>query len=65
MPKSRKYSVWSWVVQHQTWMEVAEGTKREMDDALDRKRKAAAKYLPDARFTMTPQGEPPTEAPDD
>lgn len=62
---AKQYSVWSWDANHGLWMEVAEGTKREMTDALERKQRAAAKYLPGARFTMTSKGEPPTEAPDD
>lgn len=57
------WSVWSWDGQHKTWMEVAEGPKRDMTAALDRHRSAAARLMPSARFTMTRQDQPPTEAP--
>jgi hypothetical protein len=42
---SAKWSVWSWDAEHGTWMAVAEGTKAEMADALNRNRAAAAKHL--------------------
>ena len=60
-----KYRIWSWDKPHSTWLEVAQGTRREMTDALDRKRRAAARLLPDARFTMTSMSEVPTEPPAD
>jgi hypothetical protein len=46
-------------------MAVAEGTKAEAGNILARKRQAAAKHLPDARFTMTAPGQVPTERPDE
>lgn len=60
---ARKWTVWSWATAQQTWMGVAEGTEAEMKDVLARKRSAAARLLPSARFTATPRNEPPTEAP--
>jgi hypothetical protein len=60
-----KWSTWSWDAQHGLWMQVAEGTEAEMSDIVDRKRKAAARVLPSARFTMTPKSNPPMFAPDE
>jgi len=62
---SDQWHVWSWDDRHSMWMEVSEGTKAEMTNALARKQQAAAKHLPDARFTITRPGEVPTEAPDE
>jgi hypothetical protein len=59
------WSVWSWDDQHKTWLEVAEGAKKDMTAALDRKRSAAARLMPSARFTLTPQDQPPQAPPDD
>lgn len=60
---SRRWMVWSWAEAQQTWMGVAEGTEAEMKDVLARKRGAAARLLPSARFTATPKTEPPTGPP--
>jgi hypothetical protein len=59
-----KFAVWSWDARNLVWMEVASGSREAMIDALARKRSAAARLLPDARFTMTPRTSPPGEAPD-
>jgi hypothetical protein len=59
------WSVWSWDDQHKTWLEVAEGSRRDMTKALERKRSAATRLMPSARFTMTRQDQPPQDSPDD
>lgn len=59
------WQVWSWNERHSMWICVFEGTKSEAAGILVRKRQAAAKLMPSARFTMTAPGSVPTERPDD
>lgn len=59
------WAVWSWDERNGLWMEVSQGTEKTMQAVLDRQRAAAAKHLPSARFTMTPESQPPREAPED
>lgn len=58
------HSIWSWDTRDGIWMAVTEGTQSAMTGTLGRKRQAAAKHLPSARFTMTRTNEPPEGAPD-
>jgi hypothetical protein len=58
------HSIWSWDARDGIWMAVAEGTQAGMTGTLGRRRQAAAKHLPSARFTMTRTNEPPTEPPE-
>jgi hypothetical protein len=59
------WSVWSWDEHSRCWLEVVEGIpKGDAANVLARKRQAAAKHLPSARFTMTETGKPPSEPPD-
>ena len=60
---SRKFAVWSWDDRNRVWMQVSEGSERDMKAALLAKRRAAERVLPSARFTITPKSEPPWEAP--
>lgn len=60
---SRKWAVWSWDDRNSTWVAVAEGTEKAMYEVLDRKRSAAARLMPSARFTMTPKSSPPLYGP--
>ena len=62
---SALWSVWSWDGMHGIWMEVAEGTQTQMAATLVLKQRAAAKHLPNARFTLTRKNQPPTEAPNE
>ena len=57
--------VWSWDERHELWMEVAQGGKRDMSATLKRKRSAAARLLPSARFAMTAAGDAPSGPPED
>jgi hypothetical protein len=59
------HRVWSWDKNNHLWMEVAQGSKREMTEVLETKRRAAARILPDARFTMTTMGAVPEGPPDE
>jgi hypothetical protein len=59
------HSIWSWEARDSIWKAVAEGTKDGMTGILGRRRQAAAKHLPSARFTMTRTNEPPTVPPED
>lgn len=60
-----QWAVWSWDAKNRMWLAVAEGTKREMTAALERKRSAAARLMPSARFTMTAMGRPPVDDPEE
>ena len=59
------HSVWDWDARDGIWVAVAEGTKDGMTGVLGRRRQAAAKHLPSARFTMTRTNEPPAGPPED
>lgn len=59
------HACWSWAARGNTWMEVDRGSHYNMKVALARRRAAASRLLPDARFIITPLNEPPTEPPDD
>lgn len=59
-----RFIVWSWDERSRVWMEVAQGSERDMTAILGRKQAAAARLMPSARFTMTLKSEPPWEAPD-
>lgn len=56
---SAEWGVWSWDARNRSWLEVDTGTKREMKQSLDRKRAAAARHLPEARFTLCRPGQVP------
>jgi hypothetical protein len=57
------WTVWSWHAQSGQWMEVARGTEAQMTGVLGRKRQAAAKHLPSARFTLCAPGHVPHHVP--
>lgn len=57
------WTVWSFDARSSQWMEVARGTKREMAAAYTRKKDAAAKHLPSARFALCAPGEAPHHVP--
>ena len=63
MSKPRTWAVWSWDERNLVWMAVAEGSEKDMTAALARKKSAAVRLLPSARFLMTPKNQPPGEAP--
>jgi hypothetical protein len=59
------WTVWSWNETRRSWYETGSGTGQEARQILESKRTAAARIMPDARFTMTPKGVIPQEPPDD
>lgn len=59
------WTVWSWSAENSMWMEVTRGTKDEMTGTFGRKRQAAAKHLPSARFALCGPGETPHHVPDE
>jgi hypothetical protein len=59
-----KWVVWDWDARSKLWLAVDSGSEKDMTAALERKRSAAARLMPSARFTMTPAMQPPQEAPE-
>jgi hypothetical protein len=62
---SDTHRIWSWSPTHRMWMEVDQGSERDMKDRLERRRDAAARLMPSARFVMTSMKTSPTGPPDD
>lgn len=54
-----RYNVWSRVGDH--WLVVDEGTRKQAEAAVARKKEAAERHMPDgdAEFVALPQGEVP------
>lgn len=63
-PRAETWGLWSWAEKQKVWMEVGRGTEKDMTAALERRRAAAAKHLPSARFAATPLSQPPDWVPD-
>ena len=56
------WQVWSWSDGHGRWLQLGEGTRREMENSAKRKYDAARKYgITGAAFLATT--EPPTRTP--
>lgn len=62
---SASWSIWSWDAKNLQWLEVGSGTEKEMQTALDRKRAAAERLLPEAQFAISRTNDPPNFIPED